>query len=70
MEVKYLKVYQSVYFKKALESHFPNRSSGEVKMQVLEGVGALVSNESDSIIIPYSNIVFLQVEPEKKSAKK
>ena len=71
MKAKMVKVYQAVYLGKKLCTHFPNREIGEVSIEFLEGIGVLVAGNGDSIVVPYPNVAYVQVESmEDKRAKK
>lgn len=72
MKPKYVKVYQSVYFDRKLHSHFPNKMVAEPAMEVVPGVGVKISDDRDSIFVPYTNVAFVQldIEKEKKESSK
>lgn len=72
MKPKYIKVYQNVYFAKKMFSHFPSDRTivADVDLKVVPGVGVQITNELDSIFVPYTNIAFCQLEMEEEEQEK
>jgi hypothetical protein len=69
MKAKMVKVYQAVYLDRKLGTHFPNGNAPEVSIEFLEGIGVKVSSKTDSIIVPYPNVAYVQLEPEVKQVR-
>lgn len=73
MKAKVVKCYQAVYLNRKLDTMFPNMNHKSVDIQFLEGIGVRISIPEDSIIVPYPNVAYVQLEvetEEKKAVKK
>jgi hypothetical protein len=70
MKIKMVKVYQAVYLGKKLVTHFPNQQHPNVQVKLLEGIGVQVDGDDDSIIVPYPNVAYVQLETEVAKEQK
>lgn len=75
MEIKMLKVYQAVYLGPRLDTVFqtnPNAGnlSKAVKLEMLEGFGVKVSDAKHAIIVPFPNVAYVELAPEKVPERK
>jgi hypothetical protein len=72
MKLKMVKVYQAVVLNRKPDTYFPNRNDLSATLELIPNVGVKVDGKEDSVIIPFPNVAFIQLEKEteKMATKK
>jgi hypothetical protein len=69
MKLIRVKVYQAVYLGKNLESMFPGRKNPKVEIELLEGIGVQISDKNNTVIVPFPNVAYIEVEKAESKSK-
>lgn len=68
-KILFIRAYQDVKFEGKLQSFFTTKSTAHyrnVKISLVENIGALVESDKDSVIIPFTNISAINLDTEAK----
>jgi len=72
IDIKSIRAYQAVSFESKLDTFFsveqtPNRAG--CKIEIVDGIGVLLSTAKDSVIVPFTNISGMYLQTEYKTQK-
>ncbi len=64
-----VRTYQAVMFEGSLSTFFTSKGTSnhkKVDIEIVEGIGALISTEKDAIIVPFPNISIISLKTDHK----